>query len=371
MPSNEVKQRKKTTPSGKQNEETEEKTKLKEEKVKQADLTGKTENRVSSSGVDIKTVTCLLSLIVSLALAWFVLQQAKKFADVEEKYNELYKKTRDIQSLENEINQVSKKFENTQALMIKLRDHPLPAHVENLEGDIEKLKKWSSNITEKRAELQENLTALSGAVGKIEQSTATIAKDMSMKVSAVKTDVRRISGLESDVLALADSTQVLEEKVKQAEKMMVQKIGDLLAGSINRMTELKSSTSRNANKIDSLKKKYAELKAEDGKLTDRLLSLESGRARLVRTVTFANDLKPKVFAIRKDFALLEPRVSDLTFRIGRLASDLLRKEQDIALLKDTFFNLTVVKTDLQNVKQQLTEMPEVSDIHSQTSLPSE
>ncbi|KAK6482733.1 inhibitor of nuclear factor kappa-B kinase-interacting protein-like isoform X2, partial [Huso huso] len=260
---------------------------------------------------------------------------------------------------------------NTQALMIKLRDHPLPAHVENLEGDIEKLKKWSSNITEKRAELQENLIALSEAVGKIEQSTATIAKDMSMKVSAVKTDVRRISGLESDVLALADSTQVLEEKVKQAEKMMVQKIGDLLAGSINRMTELKSSTSRNANKIDSLKKKYAELKAEDGKLTDRLLSLESGRARLVRTVTFANDLKPKVFAIRKDFALLEPRVSDLTFRIGRLASDLLRKEQDIALLKDTFSNLTVVKTDLQNVKQQLTEMPEVSDIHSQTSQPSE
>ncbi|MGH0116523.1 UNVERIFIED_CONTAM: hypothetical protein FKN15_009656 [Acipenser sinensis] len=126
--------------------------------------------------------------------------------------------------------------------MIKLRDHPLLAQVENLEGDIKKLKKWSSNLTEKRAELQENLTALFGAVGKIEQSTATIAKDMSMKVSAVKTDVRRISGLESDVLALADSTEVLEEKVKQAEKMMVQKIGDLLAGSINRMTELKSST---------------------------------------------------------------------------------------------------------------------------------
>ncbi|MBN3305994.1 IKIP protein, partial [Amia calva] len=255
--------------------------------------------------------------------------------------------------------------------MNKVKDHAVLTHIETLEQDIDRLKLWSSSLTEKREMLQENMTALSLAVEKIEQTTTSITKDVSVKVSAVKTDVRRMSGLESDVSALLSSTHKLEEKVKQAEKMMVQKIGDVLASSINRMMELKSSTEKNTEKIDFLKRKVAELKEEDDKLSQRLWTLESGRARLLKTVAFAGDLKPKVFVIRKDFALLEPRVSDLTLRIGRLASDLLQREQEIAVLKDSFTNLTLVKTDLQNVKQKLNEVPEVSDLFAQTKQPAE
>ncbi|XP_015207325.2 inhibitor of nuclear factor kappa-B kinase-interacting protein isoform X2 [Lepisosteus oculatus] len=372
MPSNELKQRRKTT-QGKPHEQTTE-IKPKAEPGKGADepdRNSQTSAASPPSAVDIRTITCLLSLAVCLVLTWVVLLQAARFADIEEKSRLLYEKAADIEGLSNEISEISRKFESAQHLLTKLKGQAKPPDMEKLKQDIAQLTEWSASLTAKREASEENLSALSRAVAQIEQKTASITKDVAVKVSAVKTDLRRMSGLESEVEALLSSAQQLGEKVKQAEKQMVQKIGDLLVGSIARTSELKSSSERNSDKVDLLKRKLAELKEEDARLSERLLNLESGRARLLKTVTFASDLKPKVFTMRKDFSLLEPRVSDLTLRIGRLASDILEKEREIALLKDTFSNLTVVKSDLQRVKQQLTEVREVSDMFAQGNQPGE
>ncbi|KAJ8386693.1 hypothetical protein AAFF_G00168090 [Aldrovandia affinis] len=262
-------------------------------------------------------------------------------------------------------------FKSVQALLEKLEGQAVLSHVESLDRDMSQLKEWASGLTEKRDKLQENLSGLSQAVKGIEERTTAITRDVGAKVASVRTDVRRMAGLESEVEALLASERELEEKVALTERSMVKRIGDVLTSSIDRVSALRSSAERNGQSLEQLRRQVAELSASDDALAGRILALESGRARLLRTVTFASDLKPKVSTIKKDFALLDPQVAELTLRIGRLAEDMMKREADIALLRETFANLTAVQGDLRDVQRQLTQVPNVSEMFPQTNQPGE
>lgn len=173
--------------------------------------------------------------------------------------------------------------------------------------------------------------------------------------------MRRMDGLQSELESLLSQVGELEEQTKQVERNMVKRIGDVLANSIDRVSNLRSASERNTQAIEQLRRRIPELVAAEGKISERLRDLESGRARVIRTVTFASDLKPRVSAIQRDFGAFEPQLSDLTLRIGRLAGDLLEREQEIAELKQTLANLTAVEGELSVTSKQVSEITELSD----------
>ena len=131
----------------------------------------------------------------------------------------------------------------------------------------------------------------------------------------MRTDVRRMDGLQSEVESLLAQVGELEDKTAAIERSMVKRIGDVLGASIDRMAGLRAASERDAQALEQLRRRIPELAAADKQLSDRLRELESGRARLIRTVTFAGDLKPKVATIKRDFAAFEPQLADLTLRI--------------------------------------------------------
>ncbi|KAM9327528.1 inhibitor of nuclear factor kappa-B kinase-interacting protein isoform 2-T2 [Pholidichthys leucotaenia] len=317
-----------------------------------------------ASGVDIKNVVCLMSLASCAALTWLVLQQNERVSKIEENYRYLQGKTSSLLDKEEEIIEVSKKCESIQLMLEGLGGHwgAQQAERKGLEQDVGRLKEWASGLTEKRAQLQSSLTSLSDAVGKIEERTSAISKDFVNKVSSVRTDIRRMDGLHSELESLLAQVGELEEKTNQVERSMVKRIGDLLASSIDRVSNLRAASERNAQAIDQLRRGISELISSDKEISERLRELESGRARLIRTVTFASDLKPKVAAIRRDFGAFEPQLSDLTLRIGRLAEDLTKREQDISELRQTLINLTAVEGELSATSKQVSDIADLSDI---------
>uniref|UniRef100_A0A8C4IUQ8 Inhibitor of nuclear factor kappa-B kinase-interacting protein n=1 Tax=Dicentrarchus labrax TaxID=13489 RepID=A0A8C4IUQ8_DICLA len=238
----------------------------------------------------------------------------------------------------------------------------LQPQLEGFEQDVSQLKEWASGLTEKRVQLQSSLTALRGAVGQIEERTSAITKDFSNKVASVRTDVRRMGGLQSELESLLTQVGELEDKTTQVEHSMVKRIADVLANSIDRVTNLRAASERNSQAIEKLRRRIPELTTADKQIFERLRELESGRARLIRTVTFAGDLKPKVAAIKRDFSAFEPQLSDLIVRIGRLAEDLTKREQEIAELRQTLANLTAVEGDLSVTTKQVSEIADISDI---------
>ncbi|XP_008936352.1 PREDICTED: inhibitor of nuclear factor kappa-B kinase-interacting protein-like [Merops nubicus] len=244
--------------------------------------------------------------------------------------------------------------------MEQLEDLEIISHIKHLQEDIYTMKTSSSSIIKKQEQLQKNLTTLFHAVSNVEQNAASVAKNVTLAIVTVKTDMRRISGLVSDINVLTDSLQALEDKVEKGEKTTVKNIGDLLTSSIDRSTKLQSLASSNARKIEQIKTALSDLRSDFNKHSDRLLSLEGDRAKVLKTVTFANDLRPKMFKLKKDFAILEPLISDLTLRIGRLVEDVLKREKEVALLKEKLDNLTRVQTEAKDMKDELSKISDIN-----------
>ncbi|KAM9293481.1 inhibitor of nuclear factor kappa-B kinase-interacting protein isoform 2-T4 [Morus bassanus] len=320
----------------------------------------RTSNNRSSFWMDSRTSLSIISLAVCLVLTWFLFQQSGQFADMEKKYNFLQQEAEKFLDVENKINLISEKCEKTWNLMEQLEDLQIISHIKHLQEDIYTMKTRSSSVIKKQEELQKNLTTLFHAVSSVEQNAASVAKNVTLTIVTVKTDIRRISGLVSDMTALTDSLQTLEDKVEKGEKKTVENIGDLLTSSIDRSTKLQSLASSNARKIEQIKTALSELRSDFNKHSDRLLTLEGDRAKVLKTVTFANDLKPKMYKFKKDFAILEPLINDLTLRIGRLVKDVLQREKEIALLNEKLANLTRVQTETKDMKDEITKISDTN-----------
>uniref|UniRef100_A0A8C3P4N9 Inhibitor of nuclear factor kappa-B kinase-interacting protein n=1 Tax=Cyanoderma ruficeps TaxID=181631 RepID=A0A8C3P4N9_9PASS len=268
--------------------------------------------------------------------------------------------TSKINEVDQRIKSLSEKCEKTWNLMKQLEDLQIISHIKYLQEDIYTMKTWSSNIIKKQEELEKNLTSLFHAVSSAEQNTASVAKNLTLTIVTVKTDIRRISGLVSEMTALTNSLQTLEDKVEKSEKTTIRNIGDLLTSSIDRSTKIQSLASSNARKIEQIKTALSELRSGFNKHSNRLLNLEGDRAKVLKTVTFANDLKPKIYKVKKEFAVLEPLINDLTLRIGRLVEEVLQREKEIALLNEKLANLTRVQTKIKDVKDEITKISDIN-----------
>lgn len=323
----------------------------------------------TSSSLDIRSLMCLLSLAACGALTWVVLLQNERFSEIENKYRSLHGKTSSLFDMEEEVLKVSKKCESVQLMLEGLggQQGAVRPQLEGLEKDVSRLKEWASGLNEKRAQLQSSLTLLRDAVGQIEERTSAIAKDLANKVASVRTDVRRMEGVQSELESLLTQVAELEDKTTRVERDMVKRIGDVLTSSIDRVSDLRSESKRNTQAIEQLHRRLPELTAADKQISERLMELESSRARMIRTVTFASDLKPKVAAIKRDFGAFEPQLSDLTLRIGRLAEELMKREQEVAELRQTLANLTAVEGDLSVTTKQVSEIADLSgEMHRPT-----
>lgn len=175
----------------------------------------------------------------------------------------------------------------------------------------------------------------------------------------MRTDVRRMDGLRSEMDSLLVQVQELEDKANQAEIGMVKRIGEVLANSIDRVTNVRAASERNTQSVEQLRRRITELAAADKRMSERLMELESGRARVIKTVAFASDLKPKVATMKRDFGAFEPQLTDLVVRIGRLADDLRKREQEMAELRQTLANLTAVRGDLSLTAKQINDIGEM------------
>ncbi|TNM91657.1 hypothetical protein fugu_020037 [Takifugu bimaculatus] len=357
----EVKQRKK---SQKPTDEVSETSSLNGKNEAQKEKTEAGKNNVHKTSFDLRTFLCLLSLAACGVLSWVVLQQNERFSEIEEKYRFLHGKTSNLFNMEEDVLKVSKKCDSVQPLLESLgaQRGALRPQLEHFEQDVMRLKEWASGLTDKRDQLQSSLVTLRDAVGQIEERTAAITKDLSNKVASVRTDVRRMAGLRSELDSLLVQVQELQDKANQVERSMVKRIGEVLADSIDRVSNLRAGSERNTQAIEQLRGRVPELAAAHKRISERLMELESGRARVIRTVTFASDLKPKVATIKRDFGAFEPQLTDLVVRIGRLAEDLMKREQEIAELRQTLANLTAVEGDLSFTAKQVDDMSDIGEM---------
>ncbi|XP_029969304.1 inhibitor of nuclear factor kappa-B kinase-interacting protein isoform X1 [Salarias fasciatus] len=297
----EVKQRKKTP---KVSDEVSETLNGKNEAQKTKPETGENAKK-ASSGLDFKSVMCLLSLAACGALSWMVLQHNEKFSQIEEKYKSLQGKTSRLLDMEEEIVRVSQKLAAS-------------------EDDLREALSTASLA----AGLQRDVSALHAAVAAVRTDEGSASRDLQAVnahfLNVTETWQGRLAAVDADLVALKaesrDGHAGATERVNEAERR-----ARLLA---ERLEELEDSTRRNARAMERAEEDDAKRAQEQldwntkqiHRLEEQVGGLSRGQAELDSQL---QDVAPRARECEEHL----PQVEEAVRSILRLGGDLSAAEK--------------------------------------------
>ncbi|KAG7456239.1 hypothetical protein MATL_G00249620 [Megalops atlanticus] len=325
MPSNDLKQRKKATTQVKEDEKPDETSKPKgeEEEAKKVDVTER-----KSSALDVRTLACLLSVALCLVLSWIVLQQNARFADVEEKYKLLYRKTVVIKDLEDEIGEVSRKLDSSET---------------DLQGAISSMSlvtKLEEDVSGLRAVVtatQEGERSASLDIQRVNQRFLNVTEAWQAGLEAAARD---IGGLRAESRAAHGR---VTEKVNEAE--------GLLRALAERLEELEESTRRNARalerteeddagrvreqldwntrQIHRLEERQGALARRGAELADKLAEHVPRAERCQEQLPTVEDAVRSILRLTAELSAAQRRVEELTLQVFGVEDSALRAVTEI------------------------------------------
>ncbi|XP_026003888.1 inhibitor of nuclear factor kappa-B kinase-interacting protein isoform X2 [Astatotilapia calliptera] len=357
----ELKQRRKTQ-AQKQSDEPSEGSNGKEEtqkvKTEAGDETGANK---TSSGLDIRSVMCLLSLAACGALSWLVLQQNEKFSQIEEKYRSLHGKTSSLFDMEEEIVRVSKKLAAS-------------------EDDLQDALSTISLVTK----LQQDISTLHAAVTTIQADESSASRDLE-KVNAhflnvTETWQESLAAVTTDLTSLKaesrDTHAGATERVNEAERR--------IRSLAERLEELKDSTKRNAralerteeddvkraqDQLDWNTKQIHKLEEQIGILNKREAELSSQLQEHIPRARACEEHLPEVEeAVRSilklggDLSGMEKRLEEVTLQVFGTEDSMLKATNEILEIRQELDTLQAqnsimkMKNELSVVKEAVREL---------------
>ncbi|XP_039891383.1 inhibitor of nuclear factor kappa-B kinase-interacting protein isoform X1 [Simochromis diagramma] len=357
----ELKQRRKTQ-AQKQSDEPSEGSNGKEEtqkvKTEAGDKTGASK---TSSGLDIRSVMCLLSLAACGALSWLVLQQNEKFSQIEEKYRSLHGKTSSLFDMEEEIVRVSEKLAAS-------------------EDDLQDALSTISLVTK----LQQDISTLHAAVTTIQADESSASRDLE-KVNAhflnvTETWQESLAAITTDLTSLKsesrDTHAGATERVNEAERR--------IRSLAERLEELKDSTKRNAralerteeddvkraqDQLDWNTKQIHKLEEQIGILNKREAELSSQLQEHIPRARACEEHLPEVEeAVRSilklggDLSGMEKRLEEVTLQVFGTEDSMLKATNEILEIRQELDTLQAqnsimkMKNELSVVKEAVREL---------------
>ncbi|XP_048410459.1 inhibitor of nuclear factor kappa-B kinase-interacting protein-like isoform X2 [Stegostoma tigrinum] len=283
----------------------------------------------------VRNVLCLLSLLASAAMAGLMFQQSAKFADVEQKYQQLYMKSVAAQALEDEINKVSKKLESSEEVLQKALSS-------------------SSDMTlfeQEMSELRNSMISLQNKEQMIARKMQLVNKNFQNISDTWKQSLNEING---EIANLKSESKSMHNKISSEINIVEQGVKDLS----KKMEDLEGSTMRNTKAIErqeeedlgGLEKQANWNTKTIEQLVEQQINLISKNKELVEKLS---DYEPKLNECQKQLPIIDNGVHSVL----KISSELLSTEKKIEDMTVQIFNLEdnmlKVVTEILDIKKEL------------------
>ncbi|XP_046873633.1 inhibitor of nuclear factor kappa-B kinase-interacting protein isoform X1 [Hypomesus transpacificus] len=227
MPNNEVKQRKKTQKPNEQSSNTPNNCEDEAKKVETTKGVHLDLRKTSVFSLDLRTIACLLSVVVCTVLTWVVLKQNEKLTDVEEKYKHLYGKTANLLEMEEEVLKVTKKLTTSE---------------DELQGAL--------STASVATRLQQDIFSLHAAINAMQADEKSASHDLQVVngrfLNVTETWQERLAAVTADLATLKVESREAHggatDRVNEAERRA--------RALEERLEELEDSTRRNARALE-------------------------------------------------------------------------------------------------------------------------
>ncbi|XP_067915823.1 inhibitor of nuclear factor kappa-B kinase-interacting protein-like isoform X2 [Heterodontus francisci] len=323
--SSEVKQRKKNVAGSKQSDG------AREQNVK-GKIAEEPEPGPCRRPLDVRNALCLLSLLASAALAGLMFQQSVKFADVEQKYQQLYMKSVAAQALEDEISKVSKKLESSEEVLQKaLSSSSVMTHFEQemseLRSSMTSLQNKEQTIARKMQNANKNFQNISDtwkqSLNEINSEIASLkseSKNMHSKISS------EINTVEQGVKQLTRKLEDLEVSTMRNTKAIEQQEEEDIGG-------FEKQANLNTRSIERLTEQQNSLISQDKELVEKLTEYEPKLAECQEHLPSIDDGVHSILKVSSDLLNIEKKVDHMTVQIFNLEDNMLKIITEILDIK--------------------------------------
>ncbi|NXN27323.1 IKIP protein, partial [Nycticryphes semicollaris] len=310
----EVKQRKKDTSSPKTNEGS--------QKVEKQSNCGKlassrTSNNRSSFQMDSRTTLSIFSLAVCLVLTWFLFQQSKQFANMEEKYDSLQQEAEKFLDVGSKVNLISEKLESSESILQEAASSV--SLMTEFEQEIPSLHNTINDIQNNEQTLSVKMQSINEKLQNVTNSWRRSLDEMNTNASTLKSEAKFIhTEVTSQINEVDQRIKSLTEKVKDLEDSTARNIKTLKRQEDDEFSRIEQKLDFHAKAVEKLEEQQHSLVAKDTDLNQKLENYE-----------------PKIEECKTHL----PTIENAIHSILRLSSELLSMEKKIEELRTQLYTV--------------------------------
>ncbi|XP_051890148.1 inhibitor of nuclear factor kappa-B kinase-interacting protein-like isoform X2 [Pristis pectinata] len=343
----ELKQRRKAAAGNKQGDSVREqnvKGKTSEEPGKKAKPEPETQAGPGGEGSrrkDLRSALCLLSLFASAALAGVIFQQSANFADLEQKYQQLYTKSLAAQALEDKVSKVSKKLELSEEVLQKALSSSsvmtfFEQEMSELRSSMNSLQNKEQTIARKMQKVNENFQNISDtwkrSLSEINSEIANLKSESKTMHNKIKLEINTVE-------------QGMKELSVKVEELEVSTLGNTRA--IKRQEEedlggLEKQANWNTKSIEGLAEQQSNLMSKDIELVEKLTEFEPKFKECQEALPIIDDGVHSVLKVSRDLLTTEKKMDDMTVQLFNLEDNMLKVITEILDIKK---ELEVLQSD--------------------------
>ncbi|XP_038667260.1 inhibitor of nuclear factor kappa-B kinase-interacting protein-like [Scyliorhinus canicula] len=259
-------------------------------------------------------------------------QQSARFAEVEQKYQQLYTKTVAAQALEDEINKVSKKLESSEDVLQKaLSSNSVMTLFEQemaeLRNSMTSLQNKEQTIARKMQNVNKNFQNISDtwkqSLNEINGEIANLkaeSKNMHVKISA-------------EVNTVEQGVKDLTEKMKDLEVNTLRNTNTIKQHEEEDVDGLEKQANWNTRTIERLAEQQINLISKDRELVEKLTEYEPKLKECEEQLPLIDEGIHSILKVSNDFLGTEKKIDGMTVQIFNLEDNMLKVITEILDIK--------------------------------------
>uniref|UniRef100_UPI00398EC869 inhibitor of nuclear factor kappa-B kinase-interacting protein-like isoform X2 n=1 Tax=Pristiophorus japonicus TaxID=55135 RepID=UPI00398EC869 len=330
--SSEVKQRKKSVAAREQNVKG---------KVSDEPEPGQCGEGRRAWALDVRSVLCLLSLLASAALAGLMFQQSAKFADVEQKYQQLYMKSVAAQALESEISKVSKKLESSEVILQKALSSS--SVITLFEQEMSELRNRMNSVQNKEQTIARKMQNVNKNFQNISDTWKLSLNEINSEIANLKSDSKDMHNkISSEINTVEQGVKELSEKLEDLEVSTMRNTKSIKRQEEEDLGGLENQANWNVKIIERLAEQQNSLISKDIELVEKLTEYEPKLKACQEHLTAIDDGVHSILKVSGDLLSAEKKMDDLTVQVFNLEDNMLKIITEILDIKK---ELDVLQSD--------------------------
>ncbi|XP_041058894.1 inhibitor of nuclear factor kappa-B kinase-interacting protein-like isoform X2 [Carcharodon carcharias] len=280
----------------------------------------------------VRNALCLLSLLASAALAGLMYQQSAKFAEVEQKYQQLYMRSVAAQALEDELSKVSKKLDSSEEVLQKALSSSSVMTL--FEQEMSELRSSMTSLQNKEQTIARKMQNVNKNFQNISDTWKQSLNEINSEIANLKSESKNMHNkISSEINTVEQGVKDLTEKMEDLEVSTIRNTKAIKRQEEEDLGGLEKQANWNTRTIERLVEQQINLISKDRELVEKLTEYEPKLKECQEHLPSIDDGVHSILKVSSDLLNTEKKMDDMTVQIFNLEDNMLKVVTEILDIK--------------------------------------